>query len=217
MKRCLIFGAAGELPDNIKVNKDDFVIAADAGYKYTSALGIKPDITVGDFDSLGKVPENENIVKHPKIKDDTDTMLAVKLALEKGIKSFVLYGCLGGRRLDQTLASIQTVSYITERGGKAFLYSAESCVTAIKNGSLTFKKSAGGMVSVFALSGKVSGVYLENLKYPLTDYVITPDFPLGVSNEFTGESAVITAKNGILTVMWNGSPEDILSEENYAE
>ena len=75
---------------------------------------------VGDFDSLGQVPEGENIVRHPVMKDDTDMMLAVKLGLERGYTRFHIYGGMGGRT-DHTIANIQTLAYIAGRGASAFL------------------------------------------------------------------------------------------------
>ena len=77
MKTCYIFSAAEGLPNNFKKGKDHIVIAADGGYNHLLNLDIKPDIVLGDFDSLGFVPETSEIIKHPVKKDDTDTLLAV--------------------------------------------------------------------------------------------------------------------------------------------
>ena len=89
MKTCYIFGAAEGMPTDFKKEKDDIIIAADAGYKHLEALNIIPDIILGDFDSLGFIPNGKEIITHPERKDDTDTMLAIKTGLEKGYKQFV--------------------------------------------------------------------------------------------------------------------------------
>ena len=78
----------------------DLVIAADGGYAHMG--GIKPDLVVGDFDSLGYVPDGESVVRHPAEKDDTDTMLAARIGIERGYRTFLLLGGVGGR-LDHTL------------------------------------------------------------------------------------------------------------------
>ena len=61
------------------------VIACDKGYAYAKRAGIKPDLFVGDFDSLrGKVDVDVPVLELPCEKDDTDTMAAVRYAVEKG-------------------------------------------------------------------------------------------------------------------------------------
>ena len=91
MKTCYIFGALDCSVPDFTPQENDLIIAADGGYSTLKKLNIKPDLVVGDFDSLGNVPENEHIIKHPVKKDDTDTLLAVKIGLEKGYKNFRLY------------------------------------------------------------------------------------------------------------------------------
>ena len=114
MNICYIFGALDTPIADFKPQESDLIIAADGGYSTLTKLNIKPDLVVGDFDSLGSIPENENVVKHPVKKDDTDTLLAVKIGLEKGYKTFIIYGAIGGR-LDHTVATIQTAAFVAER------------------------------------------------------------------------------------------------------
>ena len=197
---CYIVGAmAKSLPDISRENS--FVIAADAGYKALQQVNIKPDLVVGDFDSLGQVPEGENIVCHPVMKDDTDMMLAVKLGLERGYTRFHIYGGMGGRT-DHTIANIQTLAYIAGRGASAFLFGDGEVMTVIKNSTLSFPSGSEGTVSAFAIGGKAVGVYESGLLYSLENAELTPDFPLGVSNEFTGKAAHIKVENGMLLVVW---------------
>ena len=197
---CYIVGAmAKSLPDISRENS--FVIAADAGYKALQQVNIKPDLVVGDFDSLGQVPEGENIVRHPVMKDDTDMMLAVKLGLERGYTRFHIYGGMGGRT-DHTIANIQTLAYIAGRGASAFLFGDGEVMTVIKNSTLSFPSGSEGTVSAFAIGGKAEGVYESGLLYSLENAELTPDFPLGVSNEFTGKAAHIKVENGMLLVTW---------------
>ncbi len=186
------------------IDPDDYVIAVDAGYSRLN--GVKPDLVVGDFDSLGFVPEGETVVRLPVHKDDTDTLFAVKLALEKGYKKFVILGGVG-ERLDHTLANIQTLMYLTDRGAKGCLLGDDESMTMLKNGSLSFSGVPEGIVSVFAYGGTASGVTLAGLEYPLDRATLTIDYPLGVSNAFTGKPACVTVENGCLLVVWNGDFE----------
>jgi len=64
-----------------------------------------------------------------------------------------------------------------------------------------------GTLSVFAMSGKAEGVTLRGVLYPLEDTELACDFPLGVSNEFTGKPATVSVKNGTLLVIWQGSAD----------
>ncbi len=185
----------------------DFVIAADAGYVQLVCQGVAPDLAVGDFDSLGEPPVGVPIVRHPVMKDDTDTMLAVKLGLERGYTDFRLYGVLGGR-LDHTLANLQTLQYIAARGANGVIV-GDVCLAVVQNGELRFRAEASGIISVFCLASPASGVDLEGLLYPLTDYTMRADVPIGVSNEFTGVPARVRVRDGCLLVVF-GSIDDLV-------
>ena len=206
MKTCYIFGALDCSPVDFKPQENDLIIAADGGYRTLKKLNIKPDLVVGDFDSLGVIPENESIVKHPVKKDDTDTLLAIKIGLEKGYKSFVIYGAVGGR-LDHTVATIQAAAFVAENGGTAYIYDGNYTVTAIKNSAIKFKASSKGYISVFALSGIAKGVTIKGLLYELNNAEITPSFPLGVSNEFIGKDSEISIADGVLTIIFEGNKD----------
>jgi len=200
--RCYIAGA-GEFSGSEPPARDDFIIAADGGYAELARRGIIPDLVVGDFDSLTDVPRHPNIVRIAAEKDDTDMMLAVKYGFERGCGSFVIDGGLGGR-LDHTLANIQLLAYIAQKGARGVLTGRDICVTAVSNGALRFEKGACGYISVFCAGGAASGVTLTGLKYPLNDAVLKYDYPLGVSNEFTGAPAAVEVRAGTLIIMWAG-------------
>ena len=108
---CYIVGAApldGRLPDP---KRGDYLIAADAGYAPLIAAGLTPDFVMGDFASLGAPPEHPNVETHSVIKDDTDTMLAVRWASEQGFEAVRLCCAFGGR-LDHVLANLQTLEFL---------------------------------------------------------------------------------------------------------
>ncbi len=203
MKTCYIFGSLDVSHFDFEINDEDLIIAADAGLKNTEKFNITPDYIVGDFDSLQYTPEGTNVIKHPVKKDETDTILAVNIAFEKGYKDFIIFGCLGGR-LDQTFASIQTAAYIAEKGGSAVFIDNETHLTVIKDDKIQFTDDNKGLISVFACSGTASGVCEHNLLYELNNGDLTPDYPLGVSNEFIGKNATVSVKNGKICVIWNG-------------
>lgn len=206
---CYIVGAME--PGPMCFARPGLIIAADGGYAHVKAQGAVPDVAVGDFDSLGYVPEG-NVIRHPPEKDDTDTMLALRLGLERNYDAFVLYGCLGGR-LDHAYANLQALSFLAENGARGYLLGpAGEAITVIRDGALQFPSSCRGIVSVFCPGGTAEGVYERGLKYSLTDAVLTSACPLGVSNEFTGQSARIAVRNGELLVMWNEDPASLLEQ-----
>lgn len=207
MKICNIF-AAGEIGGKISsCVKADINIAADKGWLNAEKLNIKPDILVGDFDSLDFLPDNVEIIRHPVQKDDTDTLLAVRIGLERGCDTFYIYGATGGR-LDHTIANLQTLHFIAEHSANGYIVGDEN-ITVIKNSSVSFKRESCGTVSVFALGGIAEGVDIKGLFYPLENAVLQPGFPVGVSNEFIGKEAHISVKNGALTIIWQCGIDNI--------
>lgn len=144
-------------------------------------------------------------------KDDTDTMLAVKTGLARGYRAFVLCGCLGGR-LDHAYANLQALVFLARQGAQGWLLGQGIAVTAFRNGRLEFAPGHSGTISVFCPDGEAKGVDLTGLYYPLQDAVLTSAFPLGVSNQFTGEAAAVSVRDGTLLVMWE-IPEGQLPEQ----
>ena len=202
-RTCLIFGA-GEYGARTFTQAElsgGFIIAADGGYERLRQWGITPDLAVGDFDSLGRAPEGVEVVQHPVMKDDTDMMLSVREGLKRGCTRFLLYGGLGGR-LDHTLANLHILAYLARRGCPAFLLGEDAALTAVHNGGLTFGAEHTGTLSLFAWGGTAQGVTLTGLLYPLENAALTPEHPLGVSNEFLGQTARVSVADGTLLALW---------------
>ena len=193
--------AAGDFHGLVQEPDDsDYIIAADAGYRICCEHNIIPDLVLGDFDSMGEMPEHPNVMELPVEKDDTDTMFAIKLGLERGYRNFFLYGCLGGSRSDHTMANLQSLLFIAKHGGRGWIY-GENCVwTLIRNSSVRLE--GRGDVAVFCPDGRAEGVCLRGLKYELEDAVITSDFTLGVSNSMKAPEAEIEVGNGALLIMY---------------
>lgn len=200
MKPCVIFCAAEFDGLLFPIPEDALVIAADGGLRHTQALGLQPDVILGDFDSLGYVPGDSRVF--PVEKDDTDTMLAVKLALDRGCDFFVFYGALDGPRLDHTVANFQTLGYLVSHGASGVLIGREYIVTVLSAETIAFPATATGILSLFCMGGSAR-VTIEGLQYPLDRGLLTPDFPLGVSNHFQGREARITVHDGQVLALWD--------------
>ena len=201
MARCIIFCAAefDALLDPIGLG--DHIIAADGGLAHTQALGISPHDILGDFDSLGYIPDASQVF--PVEKDDTDAMLAVRRGLGLGYREFLLYGSLDGPRLDHTVANFQTLQFLAAHNAFGYLIGNRQIVTVVKNGKIRFPAELEGTISVFCMGADAAGVTLKGLYYPLEKGTLSCGFPLGVSNHFTGAEASIEVESGSLLVIWD--------------
>lgn len=197
---CRIF-AGGEL-GAVKKPTDGFIICADSGYKHAKALGIKPNIVVGDFDSYsGELPSDCEIRCCVPEKDDTDTLLAVKIAIERGYDRIYLYGAMGGSRFDHAFANIQTMLYAREHGAELILLGNER-IALQGEGICRYPKTDGdAYFSVFAITESVTIKSMSGVKYTLENYEMKPSFPIGVSNEITDNEAVIEIESGIAVII----------------
>jgi thiamine pyrophosphokinase len=200
---CYIVGAMSLTPDLRPYPvQGDYVIAADRGFDSLVAYGVRPDLAVGDFDSLGHRPNHPNVIQLPAEKDDTDMVFALRKGLELGYRRFVLLGGVGGR-LEHTLGNLQLLDWLACQGGQGFLAGEKTAATCIRDGmSVTFPPSMTGYLSVLCNSGRAEGVDLTGLKYPLNGYTLTGSFPLGVSNQFLGQEASVSVKQGSLLLIW---------------
>ena len=161
----IICGAPdGSLPEK----PEGLIICADKGLDHALAAGLTPDMIVGDFDSANsKPPEGIPVVRTIPEKDDTDTILACEAAIEEGCDEIRLYCALGGRT-DHTIANIQTMEMMRQRGVN---------VTIVGNGEriyLVHEREAEiprfrGYVSVFSY-GETCIVSEYGMKYGLVRY-----------------------------------------------
>ena len=201
MNKCIILCAGGFDGLLEKPTKNDYIIAADGGYRHALNFGITPNCILGDFDSLGFVPEGAQV--HPVEKDDTDAMLAVRHGLKLGFEEFEIYGGMEGDRADHTVANLQTLFFLEEQGALGWLIGKKQIATVIKNDRLFLPADHKGTVSVFAIGGKAEGVTIKGLYYEAENITLSPAFPLGVSNHFVGKEAEISVADGALLVIYD--------------
>lgn len=201
--RCLIISGGDYCDASAEVAEAGFVIACDRGYLHARRMGVIPDLIVGDFDSA-PVPETEIPVERvPSRKDDTDTMLAARHAVEQGCREAVIACCFGGR-LDHTLANLQTAAFLAGHGMTVRLTGADTEGTVFPPGTMRFPVREGRSLSVFALSDRCEGVTIRGTKYDVKDVTMTNARPLGVSNLWAAPEAEVSVRKGILLVLQSG-------------
>ncbi len=206
MRRCVIIPAWA--PDGIReimgFNGEDLIICADGGYALAQRENIQPHVLVGDFDSLGEVPKELppgcRVIRVPREKNETDAFLCLQCGMKAGCRFFVMAGGIGGR-LDHTVAHLQILAYASEHGLQMWMMDRDNRVTMMEPGEVRIPRAEGFKLSVLSHSDRCLGVTLENVKYPLSDAELTNAFPLGISNEFEGEEAVIRLKEGRLLLL----------------
>lgn len=184
--------------DDIKEN--DLVIAADKGFKYAKESNIEIDYAVGDFDSTKK-PDFKKLIALNPIKDFTDTVAAIRLAIKKGYKNIIVYGGLGGKRVSHTISNIKSLYFYKKRGIDIRLKSKAKEVFIIDEDFSYAYKGRDFYVSVFSLS-QSSKISIEGLYYELESYEMSSDDSLGVSNETNKKDFSIKVEDGYLLVIF---------------
>jgi thiamine pyrophosphokinase len=208
LQRIIIF-ANGELPDLSRaralLQPGDTIICADGGTLHALALGIQPDLIIGDLDSAdpGVVQTFREagvaIEIHPRDKNETDLELAINRALEMKPERLAIVAALGGR-LDQTLANITLLADPRLADFDVRLDDGVEEVQLCRD-RVEVRGRAGDLVSLIPWQGAVSGVQTEGLKWPLQRETLYPDKTRGISNELVGEAATVSMESGLLLIV----------------
>lgn len=199
--RACIFGAGDYCGEGRSLVDGSFVIAADGGFLHCRAQGIVPSLAIGDFDSLGFLPDGLPIIRHPVEKDDTDMALAAREAVSRGCREILFFGALGGR-LDHTLANITLLRALAKEKISAYLFGEREVITVLLEGeTAVFAGKPSGIFSLFSLSEEAV-VSIDGGKYPLKKGRLTSDCALGVSNEFLQKEAKIEVHAGEVLLVW---------------
>lgn len=192
-------------PDNIHISpaKDDLVIAADSGLLHAAALGLSPSVVVGDYDSLGHAPKVDagvEVITAPTEKDETDTQLAVQVALARGAEEIHIVGGLSGR-LDHTLSNLSILEELANQKVRAMIEDGQNRVRLLRNDSTILPRSGYTYVSLLALDPVVRGVEIDGVKYPLKGAKLTRSLGYAVSNEITGNCCFIAVRRGAIWIV----------------
>lgn len=200
IKKCYIVGAGDNSGTIFHREANEYVIAADGGLEALRCLNITPDLIVGDFDSLGYVPEGENVIKHSVKKDETDMMLAVDKALELGVDEIEIFGGTGGR-IDHTVANFQTMLYASKKGVDVCMKDYNNKYFVITDDEIKLPMKENGTFSVFAIGGDAENVNIKGAMYSLKNYHLDESNPIGVSNEYMGKEVFVSAGKGSLLII----------------
>ncbi|CAM3563169.1 MULTISPECIES: thiamine diphosphokinase [Paenibacillus] len=205
--RALIF-TGGELSAQFleEIRSGDFIIGADRGALFLIEHGIKPDLSVGDFDSitpeeLAKVQamSGKIIECDPIDKNLTDTELAFDLALEQSPESILIMGA-SGTRLDHTLANIHMLIRGLQHHIPCSILDKNNYIT-LTGSSCVVEDRGFKYVSLLPLTTEVTGIELEGFEYPLHNASLRMGQSLGVSNRLSQEKGIVHIEGGLLLII----------------
>ncbi len=199
MRRCVII-ASSQIQDYEKIKShlhtDDFFVFCDGGLYHMEQLRVKPNYIVGDFDSyLNDLPTDVPIERLPCVKDDTDTVAAAKLMLQKGFSDFLLIG-FTGQRLDHTLANIGVLLMLHDHHATAKMIDDYGEMYIADQTPILLNKGCCSFFSLMSVDGPFSDVTISGAKYPLHNASVMPSYQYAISNEITEEQCQITIGRG---------------------
>lgn len=208
----IVIVAGGDLGDDPArlIRPGDLLIGADSGALRLIELGFKPDLAIGDFDSV--TPDELELIRRtsrrteivdPMDKDYTDTELAFNRALELGPEEIVIAGALG-TRFDHSLANVHLLASARRRGVRAVAADGRNEIRLAAGGDrLTLRRTDRPTVSLLPLTPVVTGITLEGFRYPLKDARLEIGQSLGISNVLEADEGVVTVAEGLLLVMFS--------------
>lgn len=207
MKGAVIAGGVFPSEETLKkyLTDIDYLICADSGANSINKLEIKPDILVGDFDSIDKkvIEKLEKaeceILKFPPEKNYTDTELALSILMEKGCNHIVLLGCTGGR-MDHFMANLILLKKCMIKNIKSVMIDDYNEIRMI-NKNVTIEGKKGDYFSLYSYGDKVEGLSIDGAKYPLSNYTLENSDGLVTSNEFLGDKVQISLIKGELILI----------------
>ena len=182
-------------------------VCADGGARHLDALGIAPQVIIGDMDSLEPdlllrmEGRGSRIIRHPVGKDRTDTWLALEYALDLEPEQVVIFGALGGR-VDHTLANVSLLALAAERGVAAKLIDEWGEMSVVAgNGKAVIDGETGQTVSLLPLTTRVAGITLTGFEYSLDNGTMEIGKPYGISNRLIAENGTVAVASGMLLVI----------------
>ena len=203
MQRCVIVGGAG-IREYQQIRKslrgDDWFVYCDGGLRHVQELGREPNLIVGDFDSHEQPKTDTEMIVLPREKDDTDTVYAVKEAVRRGFREFLLIGVIG-ERFDHTFGNVSLLLYLDALGIPACILDDYSEMRIVSRETAEVKDDCSWF-SLLNISGTAKGITILNAKYPLEDGEITSEYQYGISNEvLPGKTACVSVREGQLLLV----------------
>jgi thiamine pyrophosphokinase len=207
--------ANGQIPDLQRARRHiqaaDRLICADAGAAHAIAMGVTPDVVVGDLDSLEPAhyaalqAAGVRFEVYPPLKDKTDLELALRLAVAEGAREIDLLGTQGGR-LDQSLGNVLLLAHPEWAAVRVRIREGDQTAWVLRDGqACLISATTGDTLSLLPLTPQVHGVTLSGVRWPLRDHTLYLGDTLTLSNAITQPSARVEVGTGVLLIVHKGS------------
>ncbi len=191
----------GYIQTFLEAQPDASIVCADGGLRHAQAMGLLPNLLIGDFDSSDRGAAREVIRLKPE-KDDTDAQACVRELLRRDYKEMTLV-CATGGRLDHLLANLSLLEEAMAGGAKCALLDAQNYVVLHPGGRQQFKKNkAYRYFSIVPLDAQLYGVTIAGAKYPLQDATVTRAGMITISNEAVADQMTIAIAQGTALVVF---------------
>jgi thiamine pyrophosphokinase len=183
----------------------DFLAAVDGGLHHLKRLGLKPDLLIGDLDSVDAselaevIDAGIDIRRFPPAKDQTDLELALEYALKNGYTQIVIAYPFGNR-VDHTLGNLSVLSR-PDLAGITLSLDDGQVEARLLDASASLSAQPGELISLIPWGAPVEGITTQGLEYPLKNESLVPWQTRGISNVALIDSIGINFKTGHLLVI----------------
>jgi len=206
MKCLIITAGAPPASELIETHSKDasLIIGVDGAASVLVKHALWPDILVGDFDSADTADVEKieamgaRLVRLPAHKNETDTEIAMNLALEGGASEIVMLGALG-LRLDHALGNLGMLIKAHRAGVHCRIIDEVHEITAAR-GEFELNGRIGQTVSLLPMAGDVT-VTATGLVYPLENLLLRSDAARGISNIIAESPARLSISGGYALVI----------------
>ena len=177
-----------------KLRKGDYIVCADGGYRHALKLGIRPDVLIGDMDSVGDESYDGEIINLPVRKDFTDSEVCVKYVLLKDFDEILMLGFIG-TRLDHTITNLMLLKQIAESGKKGKIIDEHNEIHFTSGENIIYGKK-GDLISLIPFGGDLTGITTSGLDYPLENETLVFGESRGVSNVMISGKCTVNIGGG---------------------
>ena len=206
-RHALIFAAApeteyGYIQAFLSAHPDAAIVCADGGLRHARALGLHPDLMVSDCDSMDEVEGTEILRLRPE-KDDTDTQTCLRESFRRGCTEATLV-CATGGRIDHMLANLSLLEEARGLGGRLTVLDRQNRIILHEGNRQKFKMTANYQYfSLIPLDAVLTGVTIENAKYPLQNATVTRAGMVTISNEAVEPEIIVTITSGRALIVFS--------------
>jgi thiamine pyrophosphokinase len=208
VKAIVVAGGDAAADDAAQLVGAELVIAADSGAAWLAGIGVRPDVLIGDMDSIDPAlldrlaGEGSTIERHPPDKDQSDAELALQRAIDAGADDVLILGALGGERVDHELANLLLLADRGRPGSRLRIVRGGTTVRALRAGDrLELDGSEGDLVTLLAVDGDALGVRTLGLRFPLDGETLPLGRSRGLSNQVERIPASVSLERGTLLVI----------------